>query len=85
MDTTLEQPLAQITIGELVILIEKIVEAKLAPQQEPASLTRRMELRAALKRECRRLDPDEEQTWAEMGMSEELALVVEGLNAIIGD
>ncbi len=74
MDTTLEQPLTQMTIGELVILIEKIVEAKLAPREEPASLAHHLELRAALKRECRRLNPEEEQTWAEIGMSAETPL-----------
>jgi len=74
METTLEQPLAQMTIGDLVALIEQVVEAKLAPLQKPESLVRRMELRAALARECNRLSPEEEQMWAEIGMDGETEL-----------
>lgn len=74
METTLERPLAQMTIGDLLTLIEQVVEAKLAPLQKPESLARHLELRAALARECTRLSPEEEQTWAEIGMNAEAEL-----------
>ena len=40
--------------------------------------------RRRLALECSKLDPDFEKAMAEEGLSEEFALVVEGLNEIIG-
>lgn len=72
MQIVLEQPLTQWTVADLVALIERVLEEKLnAGRAAEDSLARRLELRAALARECARLDPAEEQAWAELGMAAE--------------